>query len=277
MGRSAPSGEAMSAFSQAPTGRGPETALAPRVLSAVEFDVVWRGLGLGAPPVVLLLPSPGRTHTERRRIEAHVGRALRERGLTVDDGLTELLRMLATPSPRIEVRAWGASTCRAVVTGGVLARRHDDAVVLAPCDSAATAVLCVLGGCRPGPGRAASVPDADLAAALHRPSGAGLRTDLVTRGVDPTEAGLVGRMLHGVAGRAQIAVAAPDRWGVARRSALLEVVDGPAGRYLLTRSYGGDGTRWATVAPVDDRRLRCRVDDLFSPGRRAASAAGPLR
>jgi hypothetical protein len=138
-------------------------------------------------------------------------------------------------------------------------------------------VLGVLGGGRPGPGRAASVPDADLTAALRRPSGAGLRADLVARGADPTEAGLVGRMLCAVGGRAQIAVAVPDRGGVPRRSALLEVLDSTAGRYLLTRSHGGDGSCWATVAPVDDRRLRRRVDDLLSPGRRAASAAGPLR
>jgi len=247
------------------------------VLSAVEFDVVWRSLGLGAPPVVLLLPSPGRTHTERRRIEAQAWRALRERGLGVDHGLAEFMRRLAAPSPRVEVRVWGASTRRAVLAGGMLAWRRDDTVVLEPCDSATTAVIGVLGGGRPGPGRAASVPDADLTAALRRPSGAGLRADLVARGGDPTEAGLVGRMLHAVAERAQIAVVLTDRWGALRRSALLEVLDSPAGRYLLTRSHGGDGSCWATVAPVDDRRLRRRVDDLLSPGRRAASAAGLLR
>src|SRR5689334_3068139 len=48
-------------------------------LSAVEFDVVWRGAGLGAPPTVLRLASPGRTHTARRHIEAEVWAALRER------------------------------------------------------------------------------------------------------------------------------------------------------------------------------------------------------
>jgi hypothetical protein len=260
----------MSTFWRAPPGPDPAT-----VLSTVEFDVIWRSLGLGAPPVVLQLPSPGRTHTERRRIEAQVWTALRERGLAV--GPAELVRLLAAPSTRVEVRAWGASTRRAMLTRGLLARRRDDAVVLEPCDSAATAVLGVLGGGRPGPGRAASVPDADLTAALRRPSGAGLRTDLVARGADPTEAGLVGRMLHAVEGRAQIALVVPDRWGVLRRSALLEVLDSTVGRYLLTRSPGGDGSCWATVAPVDDRRLRRRVDDLLSPGRRAASAAGLLR
>jgi hypothetical protein len=243
-------------------------------LSLAEFDVVWRGLGLGAPPVVLQLSSPGRTYTERRRIEAEVWSALRERAMKHD--LARFLPLLAAPS-RVEVRAWGASRCRAVVAGGVLARRRDDAVVLQPCGSVAGAVVGVLSGGRPGFGRAASVPEAALAAALRNLSGAGLRAELVARGVDAVEAGLVGRMLHAVSERAQIAVVVPDHRGVVRRSALLEVLDGPAGRYLLTRSWSGDGTCWATVAPVDDRRLRRRVDDLLSPGHRAASAACPLR
>jgi hypothetical protein len=252
---------------------------AAHVLSAVEFDVVWRGLGLGAPPVVLRLPSPGRTHTQRRQIETQVWTALRDRGLAAANGsqLGQLLGLLATPAPRVEVRAWGASTCRALVAGGVVARRHADVVVLTPCTAVADTVIGVLPVGRPGPGRAASVPDAVLTAALRRPSAAGLRADLVARGVDPVEAGLVARMLHAVAGRAQIAVAGPDRWGIVRRSGILEVLDGPAGRYLLTRCHGGDGTCWATVAPVDDRRLRRRVEELVSPGRRAASTVGPLR
>jgi hypothetical protein len=255
----------------------------PHVFSAVEFDVVWRGLGLGAPPVVLQLPSPGRTHTERRRIEAEVWATLRGRGLAPGADLTPLLGLLAAPSPRAEVRAWGASTCRAVVAagrsdGGVVARRRDDTVVVEPCSSVAGAVTGLLAGGRPGPGRAAGVPGPDLEAALCRPSGAGLRADLVALGGDPTESGLVARMLHAVAGRAQVTAVLPDRWGLLRRSGeLLEVLDGPAGRYLMTRTRGGDGTCWTTVAPVDDRRLRHRVAELLSPGRCAASAAGPLR
>jgi EspG family len=253
------------------------------VLSAVEFDVVWRGLGLGAPPVVLQLPSPGRTHADRRRIEVEVWATLRARGLGPCSDLTHLLGGLAAPSPRVEVRAWGASTTRAVVAasrsdGGVLARLRDATVVVEPCCSVAGAVTDLLTGGRPGPGRAASVPGAELDEALRRPSGAGLRADLVTLGVDPAEAGLLARMLHAVTGRAQITVAVPDRWGAVRRSGdLLEVLDGTTGRYLMTRTRGGDGTCWTTVAPVDDRRLRHRVVELLSPGRRAASAVGPLR
>jgi EspG family len=258
-----------------------------RVLSLVEFDVVWRALGLGAPPVVLQLPSPGRTHTERRRVEAEVWTALRERGLAdvagPEPGLDRVLRLLAAPSLRVEVRTWGALTVRAAIAGDdvVLARRHEDAVVVNACASIPGAVVGLLAGRPAGPGQAATVPGSELEAALRRPSGAGLRADLVDRGVDRDQAGLMARMLHGIDGRAQIAVLVPDRWGVLHRSGgLMEVLDAPRGRYLMTRTQSADGTSWTSVAPVDDRRLRQRLaelleqDGLLSPGRRAASVAG---
>jgi hypothetical protein len=258
-------------------------------LSAVEFDVVWRGLGLGAPPAVLRLPSPGRTHTARRRIEAEVWAALRDRGPAwstgVDPDLERLLQLLAEPPLRMEVRAWGAAAVRAALAGrrddAVLAQRRGDAVVLTPCASLACAAVGVVGTARPGPGRAAVVADVDLEAALRGPSGAGLRADLVARGVDPGEAGLIARMLHGIVRRAQVAVLVPDRLGILGRAGeLLEILDGPRGRYLTTRCRGADGTAWTCVAPVDDRRLHHRLSEWFdavraiSPGRRAASAAG---
>ena len=263
-----------------------------RVLSLVEFDVVWRALGLGAPPVVLQLPSPGRTHTERRRVEAEVWTALRERGLAEVAGpepaLDRSLRLLAAPSLRVEVRAWGALTVRAAMAdggdGGLLARRHDDAVVLEACTSISGAVVDLLRGGLAGPGQSASVPAAELDAALGRPSGAGIRADLVDRGVECEQAGLMARMLHGIDGRTQIAVLVPDRWGVLQRSGgLVEVLDAPRGRYLMSRARSVDGTSWTSVAPVDDRRLRQRLAELLeqdgplSPGRRAASVAGLLR
>jgi hypothetical protein len=268
----------------------PDLAVDRHVLTLAEFDVVWRTLGLGAPPVVLQIPSPGRTHTARRRVEAQAWTALRDRGLAEaagpTPGLDLLVRLLAAPLLRVDLRAWGTPTVRAAVAAnrdyGVLAQRHDEAVVLQECLSISGAVIGLLAHGRPGPGRAATVPSAELEAALHHPSGAGLRADLVDRGIDREEAGLIAHMLHGIDRRAQIAVLVPDRWAVLHRSeVLVEVLDAPRGRYLLKRSRGADGAMWTSIAPVDDRRLRQRLaelvepgDDPLSPGRRAASAVG---
>ncbi len=256
------------------------SATAQRVLSAVELDVVWDALGLGPTPVVLQLPSPGRTHTERRRVVADAWAGLGARGLAGPRGpepeLDRLLRLLAGPTERVELRAWGRTTVRAVAAAhdgtGVLARRHGDAVVLQPCTSLPAAVVDLLPTAPPGPGRAARVPTAALAAVHDHPSGAGLRADLIAHGGPPDEAGPFAQMLHGVDGRAQFGVLTPDRWGVLRRSAdvvdVLDVLDGPRGRYLVTR--GADG--WTTVAPTDGRRLRHRVAELL-----AACSSGQSR
>jgi EspG family len=249
----------------------PAIVAARRVLSAVEFDVVWETLGLGPVPVVLNVPSPGRTHTERRRIVAEVRARLQDRGLTgptgPEPGLGDLLRLLATPTARIELRAWGPALIRATAAGhpeeGVLARCSGDSIVLEPCVSVASAIVSVLPPAPAGPGRAANVPTATLRAAIERPSGAGLRADLLRCGVPVTDAGPAARMLHGIGGRAQFGVVAADRWGVLRRSpATLGVLDGVHGRYVVIRTRN-DGD-WTTVAPVDDRRLRHRVTELLT-------------
>jgi hypothetical protein len=244
------------------------TLAAPRVLSAVEFDVVWERLGLGPTPVVLQLASPGRTHAERRRLVADTWAALRVRGLVGPRGpepaLDGLLRLLAGPAERVELRAWGCLRTRAVAAGrddaGVLARRCGDAVTVEPCASPPSAVVGLLPPAPPGPGRAAAVPTAALTAARARPSGAGLRADLLDRGAAPDEAGPMAWMLHGLHARAQLGALAPDGWGALRRSpGVLEVLDGPRGRYLVTRTADG----WTTVAPTDGRRLRHRVAELL--------------
>jgi hypothetical protein len=249
------------------------------VLSAVEFDVAWEALRLGPTPVVLQLASPGRTHAERRRIVDGAWSERCARGLAGPGAdVAQLLRLLAGPSPRVELRAWGrSSTIRAVAASGpdgagVLARRRGDSVVLEPCTSLASAVVGLLPSAAPGPGRAASVPSAALAAVGARPSAAGLRADLIDRGASPDEAGTVVWMLRGVDRRAQVGVLTVDAWGALRRSPeVLEVLDGPRGRYLGIRSADG----WTTVAPTDARRLRHRVAELLdaatiSPGHRDA-------
>jgi hypothetical protein len=243
------------------------------VLSPVEFDVLWAGLQLGPTPVVLRLPSPGRTHAERRHIEADAWAALRHPGLTgpqgPQTGLVQLLRVLAGADRRLEVRAWSTSAVRALAAGSgdtaALAVHSDDAVTVGPCASLSSAATAVLPPLAPGPGRAANVPTASLVAALRSASGAGLRADLVDHGATAEEAGPLTRMLRGVRWRAQVGAVVADRWGSPRRCGqVLGILDGPRGRYLSTRSRSDDGADWTTVAPIDDRRLRHRVTALLA-------------
>lgn len=251
-----------------------------KVLTAVEFDVLWERLGLGPTPVVLRLPSPGRTLTERRTVQESGWQALRDRGLAGPSGpdpeLARLLHLLARPSMQLELRGWWGHDVRAVAAGqpgsGMLAVRQDATVTLGPCGSLPPGLLGTLPPAGPGPGRASTVPTEVLTAALAAPD-IGLRAALIARDVPATEAGLLARMLGDTERRAQIVALASDRWGVPRRSGrVLSVLDGPRGRYLMTRTVGEDGAEWMTVAPTDDRRLRHRVTELLA---RATATATP--
>jgi EspG family len=260
--------------------RPPETDR--HVVTAVEFDVLWERLGLGPTPVVLRLESPGRTRTERREIEARGWQALRDRGLAGPIGahpeLTRLLRLLARPAVVLELRGWWGRAVRAMAAGdpdaGALAVRQDATVTVRACGSLPSALLSVLPSTGPGPGRATTLPTSVLAEALGTAHGGpapgvskladgGLRTALVAGGVPPSDAGLLARMLGGTERRAQLVALTGDPWGGATRAGgVLGVLDGPRGRYLLTRSTADDGVEWTTVAPADDRRLRHRLGEL---------------
>lgn len=262
-----------------PSARCPAAATTHRqVLTAVEFDVLWERLGLGPTPVVLRLASPGRTHAERARIAAAGLQALRDRDLADESGpapeLARLLMLLARPDAQLELRAWFGRSVRAVAAGrldsAVLAVRQDATITLEACGSLPAGLLTALPAAGPGPGRSSTLPTQVLGEALANP--AELRQVLIARNVPPVEAGLLARMLATAGGRSQLTALATDRWGVARRlSRVLTVLDGPRGRYLLTRSTAEDGTDWTTVGPTDDRRLRHRVDELLDD---AVAAAG---
>lgn len=237
------------------------------VLTDAEFDVVWERLGLGATPAALRLPSPGRTRAERLRIAADGLRGLRARGLAgpvgPDPGLVRLLGLLARPEHQLELRGWFGHPLRAVAAErdgeGVLGVHADGTVTVSAAGSPAHAAVSALPRRRPGPGPAVGVPTAVLRRVLGPvPTG---RPDADPAGPFPgavpgeQEARLRG-MLHGPAHRAQVCAVRHDRWGSPHRSpGHVAVVDTAAGRYRLTRDAAG-GTEWATLAPVDDRRLR---------------------
>ncbi|MFC4853463.1 ESX secretion-associated protein EspG [Actinophytocola glycyrrhizae] len=83
----------------------------PVEISTLEFDVLWEHYyGDAQIPLVLRVPSPGRTDEERKRIVRGVWDALAGRGLgsPVDahPGLTHLLSLLRKPDREIDGRLW---------------------------------------------------------------------------------------------------------------------------------------------------------------------------
>jgi hypothetical protein len=254
-----------------------------RVLTAVEFDVLWEWLGLGATPVVLRLCSPGRTHGERRRIVAGGWQGLRDRGLAdvggPDPELVRLLHLLATPTEQVELRMRPDRELRGLAAGRpgtcVLAVRQDESVTLSSTTDPVAAILGVLPAAPAGPGGSVTVPGADLEAstALSR-RGRSIAEALTERGVPTCDAELLDGVLRAGARRGQLGALAADPWGVLRRHRrVLGLVDTTRGRYLMHREPAADGVEWTTLAPVDAPRLTHRVRTLLDEAR--ARAAHP--
>jgi hypothetical protein len=257
----------------------PVSVLSPdtrrHALTTAEFDVLWEWLGLAPTPVVLQLASPGRTHAERRSVRAEAWQGLRERALASPEGpdpeLARLLHLLARPDEQLELRAWWQREVRGLAAGrhgaGALALREGDTVTVTACGSIAHGLLGAFPAAERGPGRACTVPSAAVAST---PAGA-LRPALLETGVPPADAALLVAMTAGTARRAQVVALAADRWGVLRRAGgVLGVLDGPRGRYLLTRTTGEDGVEWATVTPADQRLLQHRIGELLATAAAAA-------
>src|SRR5207253_4607972 len=110
----------------------------PFTISALEFDVLWEHLRLAVMPLVLKVPSPGRTHTERTHLVRRAWEGLSSRGLgrEVDPhpGLAELLTLLDRPEREMDGRIWAGRSVRvlAAAKGGcaVLAVKEGDAFTL---------------------------------------------------------------------------------------------------------------------------------------------------
>lgn len=240
------------------------------VFTEAEFDVLWDELRLGPTPVVLRLPSPGRTRDERARITAAGRAGLRSRGLADLAGPApepaRLLGLLAAPSRQLELRAWFGRPVRALAAerdgDGALAVRRDGTVELRATGTPAHAVCATLPDRPAGRRPAVSLPTGELTAALaDRPDGAGLIHPDATSTEDTTA---VAGLLRAPGGRAQVAAAVHDRWGSPHRpSSHVTVLDAPDGRYRLTRSVAADGTDWSTLAPVDGRGLHALLLDLL--------------
>lgn len=249
-------------------------------LSHTEFDVCREILRIEEFPVVLRLPSPGATHTERRRIVRSGLDGLRSRGLADDrgphPGLADLLQVLARPAAMVDARIL-ASRGRRFALGAVAA---DTAVVAVVTSDEVrisassgyrltTDVAAAAGPRTAGPGESVSVPTETLLA-VGAAAGADprrLADGLVQAGVDDRDAAVLAQMCTGIAGRGQFGAEAVGPQGGARRRAHRVVAfhDTPEGRYLQLRRAGyGGGPEWSTITPCSPARLSAQIQELLA-------------
>lgn len=254
---------------------GSSVDTAPITLSALEFDVLWEHLRLGEPPVVLRVPSPGRTFAERRELTARVWQALEERGLgrrlSVDERLARLLWLLAEPDQEVDGRLGATRGLRVLVAArgeqAVFAMLSKRGLMLAdaPVTGLAREALGWLPPVAAGQGESITVRSAVLDDAARAATAEDFELALCKLGMRVRDAGILRAMLTGVRRQGQFGAAARDQWGHRTRAPhVVGFFDTDAGRYLQLRVANEDGELWSTVSPADRRLLVRQVDDLLA-------------
>jgi hypothetical protein len=255
----------------------------PITISALEFDVLWEHLRLAEMPLVLTVPSPGRTYTERRQLTAEVWQALEKRGLgrrlEVDARLEHLLRLLESPDQEIDGRFGATRGVRLLV-----AAKGDDAVFAmlskrglmlseAPVTGLAREALSVLPVVGPGPGESITVRSEDLdAAAANASTPEEFELELCRQNTRLRDATILRGMVTGVRRQGQFGASARTRWGHRRRAPhVVGFFDTDAGRYLQLRAKADDGQTWSTISPADNRLLIQQLTDLLANVTRSAA------
>lgn len=245
------------------------------VLSALEFDVVWEAEKLPPPHPALRVPSPGRTHTERRALVEQAWESLASRGLARGNraagNLVDQLNLLVRPKVAIDCWVWTDREIKglAVSTGSqaLLAVVDLAEVWLIPArdTSLAESAVSVAGDFHAGPGHSVSIPHRILRAADKQAKGdpTALVTALADRGVELWKAQELSSMVVGMTARGQFGVERLTRDGTVRRAdRVVAFYDTGAGRYFMQVS-GSDGEHWATVAPADNHLLAGRIWELL--------------
>jgi EspG family len=250
-------------------------------LSATEIEVCWKQLQLNELPVVIDVPTLGRTDTERRQLVAHTLEGLRERRLFgehgVDPDLADLLVTLARH--RWAVEAWllldrpvrALAACCGEV--GALAALEGNRVRLTPCSPHHLFdELVRLAGLTAGPGRSVTVRAENLDAAAHV---AGrdmqrLAEELTHRGERYDDAQALARMCarHGQLG--QFGALVRDHLGRQRSGRRVVGLHAtPDGWYSHLRRIGHGGT-FVTVTPASQDVVITQLRELITETRQLA-------
>jgi hypothetical protein len=249
----------------------------PVTISTLEFDVLWEHCfgadEVGGMPLVLKVPSPGRTQAERGQLVNRVWFELEQRGLgrsvDLDPRLELLLSLLRRPDREIDGRLWvgrgvrlltaatGQQAVLAVLAGDQLTLRFADVTGLP------RYALSVLPALPAGPGQSITMRTHDFEAAAQ------LATDktafeaaLRDRGIRAEDATALVTMIGDIVNQGQFGSAARDKFGKrVRAERVLSFFDTSDGRYLQVRRESS-GELWTTISPADQRRMLQHLTEL---------------
>ncbi|MBC6446699.1 ESX secretion-associated protein EspG [Actinokineospora xionganensis] len=268
-----------------PFGAMMEVESEPVSLSALEFDVLWEHLSPGTMPLIVKVPSPGKTYEERAAIEERVWADLDARGLgrKVDPHpeIEHLFGIIARPDREVDGRAWAGRGVR-LMTGvagpnAALAVLREDQITLSRIspESLASAAVAVLPNWQGGPGQSVTLRTDDFEAAAKATDGTqkSFEAALLGRGVRTDDARALATMIGDVQGTGNFGAAVRDRLGRRQRAArVVSFFDTTDGRYVQVRKASPDGNFWTTISPADTRKLVHLVDEMLAEAMRATES-----
>ncbi|MGH3439443.1 MAG: ESX secretion-associated protein EspG [Sciscionella sp.] len=256
---------------------GPAEGPEELTLSTLEFDVLWEYLRLPSMPVVIGVPSPGRTHSERTRLADEAWQRIEARGLGRQINLHPLLprylSLLAQPEREVDGRVWvggevrslaaatGQEAVHVTLAGGELTFRP-----ISP-EGLVAAVLGVLPALAAGTGHSVTLPTDDFEAAAYSagPVRQGFALALTDRGVREADVRTLTEMISEVSGQGQFGAAARDKFGRRHRAdRAVSFFDTADGRYLQVKRSQNGTPPWTTISPVDQRRLLQHVTEMLA-------------
>jgi hypothetical protein len=247
-------------------------------LSGVELDACWELLDLADTPVVLQVPSPGRTSIERQHILRATLTGLARRGLTdrhrPTPALASALRLMAHSDYELDIRLAGGPPHPTVGLGaiagddGVLVVQRGDRLMVLPTDRVRVlpGLIELAGPMTPGIGRpvtlAADVFDHAITAATDNP--ATFADELHARGLTRTDANATAHIYRNVHTIGQLG-ATTYTGGVPRRGPwVIGFHHTHSGTFGQLRKPDPTGTTSITLAPLDARRLTAHATELIN-------------
>jgi hypothetical protein len=248
----------------------------PITLTALEFDVLWEHLDLGDMPLVLKVPSPGRTNAERAQLVDRAWQAVEAKGLgrqvDLDPRLTGMLRLIARPQRELDARLWLGHSVRLMAAAdgeaGVLAVQESDRLTLRTADGLGLPrhALSVLPPAKAGTGHSVTLPSKEFeAAAREAKEPKEFEAALRRRGVREPDAETLRKMIGDVDSQGQFGGAARDKWGRrVRTPRVISFFDTADGRYLQVRKESTGGEAWTTISPTDNKRLLHHLTELHA-------------
>jgi hypothetical protein len=245
-------------------------------LTGTEFDACWELLGLPERPTALELPSPGRTHRERRRVLAGVLAGLCRRGLARPGQtrphpvIAEHLGLLARPRYEIDLRLGGGRVALGAVGAdgrGVVAAKQGDQVwtVGMRAGEVVPRLVGLIGPMRPGVIRPVNIPadalDEALRAAGPRRSVWAVADELAVRGVPRADAAALAHSFSEVRDIGQLAVTGIVEGRRHDGPWALGFHLGGSGWIGTVRRASPSGTA-VSVFPLDSSRAAARLTQL---------------